>query len=60
MQPPDDPTSKHPPIGPRASDDDDSDLSLIRWMLSMTPEERVETLQAHIRAIHELRDGIHS
>ncbi len=31
------------------------DLTLIRWMLSMSPEERLETLQAAVRSLHELR-----
>lgn len=38
--------------------DDGVDLSLIRWMLSMTPAERLNTLQRHVRSILRLRDGI--
>ncbi len=36
---------------------DGVDLTLIRWMLSLTPLERLEVLQRNIRAIRELRDG---
>lgn len=60
MQPQDVPNPKQAPSGPPDPDGDDADMSLIRWMLAMTPEERLETLQAHIRAIHELRDGLRS
>ena len=31
------------------------DLTLIRWMLSLTPEERLEVLQNNVRAILRLR-----
>ena len=37
--------------------EDGVDLTLIRWMLSMTPAERLRTLQANIRSIARLRDG---
>ena len=35
--------------------EDGVDLSLIRWMLSMTPTERLQTLQRNIRGIMRLR-----
>jgi hypothetical protein len=35
--------------------EDGVDLTLIRWMLSMTPAERLETLQQHVRSILRLR-----
>ena len=35
--------------------EDGVDLSLIRWMLSITPTERLQTLQQNIRAIMRLR-----
>ena len=35
--------------------EDGVDLSLIRWMLSMTPTERLQTLQQNIRSIMRLR-----
>ena len=39
----------------RLYSEDGVDLSLIRWMLSMTPTERLETLQKNIRSIMRLR-----
>lgn len=46
---------------PHASDDepvyceDGVDLTLIRWMLSLTPAQRLEVLQQHIWSIMSLR-----
>lgn len=37
--------------------DDGVDLTLIRWMLSMTPAERLQTLQRTIRSLLRLRDA---
>ncbi len=37
--------------------EDGVDLTLIRWMLSLTPAERLEVLQQHIWAIASLRDA---
>jgi len=34
---------------------DGVDLSLIRWMLSMTPTQRLQTLQNNIRSVMRLR-----
>jgi len=34
---------------------DGVDLTLIRWMLSLTPEERLEVLQASVWSILRLR-----
>jgi len=34
---------------------DGIDLSLIRWMLSMTPTQRLQTLQNNIRSVMRLR-----
>jgi len=31
------------------------DLTLIRWMLSLTPAERLQVLQENIRSLQELR-----
>ena len=36
---------------------DGVDLTLIRWMLSLTPTERLQTLQNNVRSILRLRDG---
>jgi len=38
--------------------EDGVDLTLIRWMLSMTPAERLITLQNNIWSIIRLRNGI--
>ena len=35
--------------------DDGVDLTLIRWMLSMTPAERLQTLQQNVQSIQRLR-----
>ena len=34
---------------------DGVDLTLIRWMLSLTPAERLDVLQQHLRSILRLR-----
>jgi len=38
--------------------EDRVDLTLIRWMLSLTPGERLQILQAHLASIQELRGEI--
>lgn len=45
------------PESARLYSEDGVDLSLIRWMLSMTPTERLQTLQQNIRSIMRLRDA---
>jgi hypothetical protein len=42
-------------LRPSAADDDGVDVSLIRWMLSLTPSERLLVLQDHVRATQALR-----
>jgi len=37
--------------------DDDGERSLIRWMLSLPPAERLEVLQRQVEAILALRTG---
>ncbi len=37
--------------------EDGVDLTLIRWMLAMTPAERLQTLQRTVRSILRLRRG---
>ncbi|KPL04175.1 MAG: hypothetical protein AMJ73_04515 [candidate division Zixibacteria bacterium SM1_73] len=37
--------------------EDGVDLTLIRWMLSLTPEERLITLQNNVRSLKRLRNG---
>jgi hypothetical protein len=36
--------------------DDGIDLTLIRWMLSLTPAERLDVLQRHVNAILTIRE----
>jgi hypothetical protein len=36
--------------------EDGVDLTLIRWMLSLTPEERLEFLHRHVNAILAIRE----
>ncbi|MEW6685547.1 MAG: hypothetical protein AB1393_05005 [Candidatus Edwardsbacteria bacterium] len=36
---------------------DGIDFTLIRWMLSLTPTERLKTLQQNIQSIMRLRGG---
>lgn len=40
---------------PRESDEG-VDLTLVRWMLSLTPAERVRTIEEMARALEELRE----
>ena len=35
--------------------EDGVDLTLIRWMLSLTPAERLQVLQNHLRAVLRVR-----
>lgn len=35
---------------------DGVDLTLIRWMLSLTPAERLNVLQNHLNAVLEIRE----
>ena len=47
-----------PTVPPRSSEamaPDGTDLSLIRWMLSLTPEQRLRTLQNNVRSVWRLR-----
>lgn len=38
--------------------EDGVDLTLIRWMLSLTPDERLQVLQDNVNSILELRAEI--
>jgi hypothetical protein len=53
-RPPDSPgaTPEHP-----ARADDGVDVTLIRWMLSLSPAERLQVLQNAVRSLLELRAG---
>lgn len=49
-----------PAPSPLASDaqvpDEGIDLSLVRWSLSLTPQERLDVLQRNVDALTRLRD----
>jgi hypothetical protein len=51
---PDSSARAEPPAQPTHSEDG-VDLTLIRWMLSLTPAERLDVLQQHLRSILRLR-----
>ena len=36
---------------------DGVDITLIQWMLSLSPTERLQVLQQHVRSIMRLRGG---
>jgi hypothetical protein len=36
---------------------DGVDLTLIRWMLSLTPAQRLQVLQQHVNAVLRIRRG---
>ena len=57
-----DPQEPSPPTKPPSGDlpafnEAGVDMTLIRWMLSMTPMERLMTLQRNARAILRIRRG---
>jgi hypothetical protein len=49
--------SKPKPTEQRSDDyaEDGVDVTLIRWMLSMTPDERLRTLEENVAALLRLR-----
>ncbi|AGP35343.1 hypothetical protein [Sorangium cellulosum] len=46
-----------PEAAPPVYNEDGVDLTLIRWMLSLTPADRVATLQAHIYFVTLARES---
>ena len=44
--------------GEKAYSEDGVDLTLIRWMLSLSPEERLRYLQKNVRSITRLHNEI--
>jgi hypothetical protein len=56
---PSDTDKGHDPKASPASSEDGVDLTLIRWMLSLTPAERLRVLQQNVRSIVRLRHGGH-
>jgi hypothetical protein len=55
--PPADPRSGGRPAAPADSAESGVDLSLIHWMLSLSPTERLEALQGFVDSVAALRDG---
>lgn len=51
------PESHEPPKWPASPrpDEDGVDVTLLRWMLSLTPAERLEVLQQHVDAVEAIR-----
>jgi hypothetical protein len=41
----------------RTRSEDGVDLTLIRWMLSLTPAQRLQVLQQSVQSLLRLRDG---
>jgi hypothetical protein len=46
-----------PPKDRRTHSEDGVDLTLIRWMLSLTPEQRIRALEDNVYALMRLRNG---
>ena len=42
----------------RTHSEDGVDLTLIRWMLNLTPAERLMTLQNNVRSLERLADAV--
>jgi hypothetical protein len=53
-EPADNPLPSPEPFAPTAADDG-IDVSLIRWALSLTPQQRLEVLQANAEALVRLQ-----
>ena len=49
------PESVTKPTPPERDDDDGVDVTLIRWMLSLTSDERLDVLQKHVEAVEAIR-----
>ncbi len=50
-------TVAEPEPGEAEFDEAGVDLTLIRWMLAMTPAERLETLQSFVDTVNRIRGG---
>ena len=46
-----------PPVDLKSPDSNGVDLTLIRWMLSLTPGERLQVLENFINGVEEMRRG---
>lgn len=51
------PDAQPPAPAPAEIDDSDADPTLIRAMLALTPEQRLERLQGHVNSLWELGLG---
>jgi hypothetical protein len=40
---------------PRTENEDGVDITLIQWLLSLTPRERLESLSSAVRSLEKLR-----
>jgi hypothetical protein len=52
--------SPEPEAQPSTDDEpllDEGDISLIHWMLSLTPTQRLEALEGFVNSVQTLRDG---
>lgn len=49
--------TKHSLVNELIHSEDGVDLTLIRWMLSLTPAERLQVLQQSVQSLLRLRDG---
>ncbi len=57
IQEPSDPPDNSPDGNRPAYSEDGVDLTLIRWMLSLTPRERLEAMQQSVQSIMRMRDA---
>jgi hypothetical protein len=48
------PPGEQPPV--LEYSEDGVDLSIVRWMLSLTPAERLQALQKHINRVRAIRE----
>jgi len=48
------------PVAPLPDSDDGVDVTLVRWVLSLSPQERLGLLQANADALVRLRDEVAS
>ena len=48
-----------PPEGVKVFAENGTDITLVRWMLSLTPEERLRVLQNNVNSVLRLRRVTH-
>lgn len=53
-----DPETTPKPIPSISANDDGVDVTLIRWMLSLTPSERLDVAQSAAESIENLRRAV--